>query len=552
MDNDLMDDKLMDNKLLDNELRTLTVLYVEDEAGIRENIGEAINRRVGCLHQAENGQEGLELYIKHKPDIVITDIKMPLLNGLEMAREIKKLNPKAQIIITTAFSERELFLDAINIGVNQYVLKPINRDNLLAAIYRCMEVVGIERKFRESQELFRKLSEGCAFGVALHTERFIYVNPALEKITGYTGAELIGLSLWDIVHPNWRDTVKEQVFWRLKGEKLLHEDQEMKILTKWSDERWIRLIADTVEYISAFSALISVIDVTTERTYEREIRELNRTLEGRVYDEIRKRQQHEQFLIQQSKMASMGEMIGVIAHQWRQPLNNLNLIIQDVQVAYESKELDGAYLATSVEDSMKQIDFMTKAIDTFRDFLRPSKKKELFDVKTAITDTLSLFDAMLRSVNISASVNCDIEATGALNVLGYPNEFKQVVFNILNNAKDAIVDRRQKTPSLRKMKGAISINISVNVSSGIKRVIIGISDNGGGIDDTIIGKVFDPYFTTKDTHKGTGIGMYMSKTIVENNMNGKLDVENTPDGALFAIELRCEPPSADIDKGTEQ
>ncbi|MBF0317519.1 MAG: response regulator [Nitrospirae bacterium] len=525
---------------MDNALKTLTVLYVEDEAGIRENIGEAINRRVRSLYLATNGQEGLALYIKHHPDIVITDIKMPLMSGLEMAVEIKKLNPKAQIIITTAFSERELFLDAISIGVNQYVLKPINRDNLLSAIYRCMEVVETERNFRESQELFRKLSDGCAFGVALHTERFIYVNPAMEKITGYTVGELPGLSLWDIVHPNWRETVKEQVFWRLKGEKLLHEDQEMKILTKWSDERWIRLIADTVEYTSAFSALISVIDVTAERTYEREIRQLNRTLEGRVYDEIRKRQQHEQFLIQQSKMASMGEMIGVIAHQWRQPLNNLNLIIQDVQVAFESRELDKAYLDSSVDDSMKQIDFMTRAIDTFRDFLRPSKKKEYFEVKTAVTDTLALFDAMLKSVNIAVTIDdSDTNNTAAFNILGYPNEFKQVIFNILNNAKDAIVERRNKNPHLKKMKGAIGINIS----SDNKRVIIGVSDNGGGIDDAIIGKVFDPYFTTKETHKGTGIGMYMSKTIVENNMNGRLGVENIEDGALFTIELCCEPPT---------
>ncbi|KJU84203.1 multi-sensor signal transduction histidine kinase [Candidatus Magnetobacterium bavaricum] len=525
---------------MDDELKTLTVLYVEDEAGIRENIGEAINRRVRHLYLAANGQEGLQLYVKHRPEIVITDIRMPLMSGLDMAREIKKLNPKAQIIITTAFSERELFLDAINIGVNQYVLKPINRDNLLLAIYRCMEVVEIERKFRESQELFRKLSQGCAFGVGLHAERFIYVNPAMEKITGYTGAELLELSLWDVVHPNWRETVREQVFWRLKGEKLLHEDQEMKILTKWSDERWIRLIADTVEYMSAFSALISVIDVTAERTYEREIRQLNKTLEGRVYDEIRKRQQHEQFLIQQSKMASMGEMIGVIAHQWRQPLNNLNLIIQDLEVAFGSGELDKVYLDSSVNDSINQIDFMTRAIDTFRDFLRPSKKKEYFEVKTAVTDTMALFEAMLKSVNIKVCLDYSTtDGTDVINVLGYPNEFKQVIFNILNNAKDAIVQRRHKYPHLKKMKGSIAINIS----SDNKRVVIGVSDNGGGIDNAIIGKVFDPYFTTKEAHKGTGIGMYMSRTIVETNMNGRLDVKNIEDGALFTIELCCESPT---------
>ncbi|MBF0538533.1 MAG: response regulator [Nitrospirae bacterium] len=524
--------------MLDERLKNLTVLYVEDEVGIRENIGEAISRRVRQLYQATNGQEGLALYINHRPDIVITDIKMPLMNGLEMAREIKKLNPRAQIIITTAFSERELFIDAINIGVNQYVLKPINRDNLLVAIHRCMDVVEIERKFRESQELFKKLSEGCAFGVGLHRERFIYVNPAMEKITGYTGADLMELSLWDVVHPNWRETVREQVFWRLKGEKLLHEDQEMKIITKWAEERWIRLIADTVEHMSTFAALISVIDVTAERTYEREIRELNRTLEGRVYDEIRKRQQHEQFLIQQSKMASMGEMIAVIAHQWRQPLNNLNLIIQDIQAAYESKELDKMYLETSVSDSMNQIDFMANAIDTFRDFLRPSKKTEYFEIRSAIADTISLFSAMLKNLSISVSVDdSGCGDTDAINVLGYPNEFKQVIFNILNNAKDVIVDRRESAPHLKKMKGAISINIS----SDNKGVIIKVSDNGGGIDESILGKVFDPYFTTKGEQKGTGIGMYMSKTIVENNMNGRLDVENTKDGALFTIELHREP-----------
>ncbi|MBF0345477.1 MAG: response regulator [Nitrospirae bacterium] len=536
----------MKDALKDNQLKNLTLLYVEDEAGIRENISEVLSRRARSLYEAANGQEGLTLYIKHRPDIVITDIKMPLMSGLEMAKEIKRLNPKAQIIITTAFSERELFLEAINVGINQYVLKPINRDNLLTTIYRCMDVVETERKFRESQEMFKKLSEGCAFGVGLHVEKFIYVNPAMEKITGYTGVELMELSLWDVVHPNWRDTVKEQVFWRLKGEKLLHEDQEMKIVTKWAEERWIRLIADTVEYMSAYAGLISVIDITAERIYEKEIRELNKTLEMRVYDEIRKRQQHEQFLIQQSKMASTGEMIGVIAHQWRQPLNNLTLIVQDIQAAYDSKELDGKYLEGSVTDSMKQIDFMSRTIDTFRDFLKPSKEKEHFLIKKAILETLSLFEAMFKSLNITLSLkdvsHAQAEGTAGggmdvIKVFGYPNELKQVIFNIINNAKDAISERRDNSPDLKKMEGRIIISMS---SDGM-RVYIRIADNGGGIEDSILDQVFEPYFTTKDAHKGTGIGMYMSKTIVENNMNGKLYVENIDEGAMFTVELSCEP-----------
>ncbi|QWR78664.1 sensor histidine kinase [Candidatus Magnetomonas plexicatena] len=235
--------------------------------------------------------------------------------------------------------------------------------------------------------------------------------------------------------------------------------------------------------------------------------------------------------MQQSKMAAIGEMIGAIAHQWRQPLNVISLILYDLQDAFADGELDSDYLNKSVEESVSQIDFMSKAIEAFRNFLKPSKKKELFNIVQSIKETLLLFETMLKNVGIT--VNLDFNDNSVIEVEGFANEFKQVIFNIINNARDAIEGNRAATNS--RIKGRIDITGWCSDN----RVVVEISDNGGGISEAALGKVFDAYFTTKDDKKGTGIGMYMSRTIIEKNMGGRLTASNRGDGAVFTIELNA-------------
>ncbi|MBF0565907.1 MAG: HAMP domain-containing protein [Nitrospirae bacterium] len=284
-------------------------------------------------------------------------------------------------------------------------------------------------------------------------------------------------------------------------------------------------------------------EVAQRKRTEDAVLELNRTLDKRVQEEIKKQREQEKLLIQQSKLSSMGEMISVIAHQWRQPLSALSMISVDMQDAYEYGELNKDYFYDSIKKSNEQIQFMSKTIDDFRDFFKPDREKEECNVIDVVCEAMSIVLAQLKFNNIFCALNCKIHgdiytdlSLGACCELVariYRNEFKQVILIIISNAKDAIVESRKK--GLMEPNENGSIDIDFGNEDG--KVIVQISDNGGGIPENIIDRIYEPYFTTKFKSQGTGIGLYMAKVIIENNMNGSIYAENTGHGARFTIEL---------------
>lgn len=236
--------------------------------------------------------------------------------------------------------------------------------------------------------------------------------------------------------------------------------------------------------------------------------------------------QKDSILIQQSKMASMGEMIGNIAHQWRQPLNALGLTIQKIKMYYEEDMLSQEELDKAVDKSKVLITKMSTTIDDFRNFFRIDKTKQQFNIKDAIQDTMGLVDASLKNHHIFIDIT---KTNNDIDFLGYKNELEQVLLNLINNAKDALVENNIENPK-------------ISIESFLKNnyIFIEIQDNAGGISNEIIANIFDPYFTTKEQGKGTGIGLYMSKMIIQNNMSGNITVENKLDGACFSIKLNQE------------
>jgi PAS domain S-box-containing protein len=246
----------------------------------------------------------------------------------------------------------------------------------------------------------------------------------------------------------------------------------------------------------------------------RDITERQRTMEA-----LREK---EQMLILQSRLAAMGEMIGNIAHQWRQPLNTLGLSIQQLKLYYQLGEFSKEFLDLTVRSSMELIEHMSKTIDDFRNYFKPDKEKGDFKVREAIEKTLSLLEDGFRSKNISFEVIAKDDPV----IHGYRNEFTQVLLNILNNASDVLTERKRIDPK-----------VTITFGTEGECCVVTIADNAGGISEEIINRVFDPYFTTKGPQQGTGIGLYMSKTIIEKNMGGKLTVVNLADGAEFRIEV---------------
>jgi two-component system, NtrC family, C4-dicarboxylate transport sensor histidine kinase DctB len=231
----------------------------------------------------------------------------------------------------------------------------------------------------------------------------------------------------------------------------------------------------------------------------------------------------DRMLLQQNRLAALGEMISNIAHQWRQPLNELGLIVQEIPVMFDRGNFDRDYLRGSVTKFMKVLAHLSKTIDDFRNFFRPDKEKVLFKVHGVVENALTLIEESFRQLQISIRV----EITDDPVIFGHPNEFSQVMLNLLFNARDAFLAGNGE--------GAREIVITIFQSE--KRAVVTLADNAGGIPEEILDKIFDPYFTTRGPEQGTGIGLYMSKIIIEKNIPGRLTVRNTPGGAEFRIEV---------------
>lgn len=244
-------------------------------------------------------------------------------------------------------------------------------------------------------------------------------------------------------------------------------------------------------------------------------------LEALVQKELEKNQEKERLLIQQNKLASMGEMIGAIAHQWRQPLNNVSLILHFIKDNILAKNLSDAELEHYIQRAKKQINYMSDTIDDFRNFYQPSKEKTKFDVKEAIHSTLGILQSTLEKYEITVNI------TGkSFSLYSFENEFKQAFLNIITNAIDAL----ESMPA-----GARTVDISLTCKD--KKGAIDIYNSGGAAPKRVLERMFEPYFTTKFENKGTGIGLYMTKNIIEKNMDGKITAHNEDKGVRFCLEF---------------
>jgi signal transduction histidine kinase len=235
---------------------------------------------------------------------------------------------------------------------------------------------------------------------------------------------------------------------------------------------------------------------------------------------INEKNEKEKLLIHQSKLASMGEMINNIAHQWRQPLTHLGFINMNLQLAYEDTPINKKYLNEKIEESNSQIDFMSKTIDNFRDFYKQNKQKELFNISDAVKKALDIMEPIFDENKI----DFDFMVSKDKQINSYENEYSQVILNILTNAKDALIEKNIENP---KIKILIYSRNNISVTS--------IVDNAKGIDSKYLNMIFEPYFTTKQN--GSGIGLYMSKIIIESHFEGKIKVSNIQNGASFSIEV---------------
>jgi len=374
-----------------------------------------------------------------------------------------------------------------------------------------------------------------------------FVNDEFCKISGYSYDELIGSNHNIVRHPDipksnftllW-DTILSKTPYKATVKNLTKDGKTVYLNTT------ITPILDENSQIKEFIAIR--YDVTKEvelkkklERKEKELEELNRDLENRVFlqtkklkdlnktleqrveEEIKKNEEKQKILFLQSRMASLGQMIANIAHQWRQPLTELNLTLFNMKKVFKSdnyEKMDELY-----SESKTLISNMSKTIEDFSNFFNPQKQKESFEIKEAINEAMAILKKAIEIDNIKIKV----DVLGDYKVMGVSNELSQVIINLIQNSKDAFIENGIN-------KKIITISLKEEQILNKKYAKLEIKDNAGGINKEDLDKIFDPYFTTKHKSQGTGLGLFMSKMIIEKSLNGELTHKNSDKSSIFKI-----------------
>jgi two-component system C4-dicarboxylate transport sensor histidine kinase DctB len=352
-------------------LKAKSILYVEDDQNSRTSLSKLFRRISHELYTAKNAQEGLELFTKYDPQIIITDISLPRKSGIQMVKEIRQIKEDAHIIFTTAHSNSEYFLEAIELSVDAYFIKPLD------------------------------------------------FNKVVKKIQNIVYNETL---------------------------KLEAKKQEL-------------------------------------------------------------------MLLQEHKLALIGELLGNIAHHWRQPLAILGAEVSNIQFNLEmNNEIPSKELKSSVSLLEDNIQKLSSLIDNFRGVYSKNDTKELFNIGSVLSEALTFEKVSLYEYSINVIDKVD----SSIKLYGNPSHFLQIFIDLLNNSKYALKNKANLDEKL----------IFIHTSKDNNDLQINILDNGGGIDEELIQKVFNPYFTTKHAYSGTGLSLYLVYIIVENHFNGTIQIEN--------------------------
>ncbi len=383
------------NRLV-KQTKILSLLYVEDNQETHLETMETLSIFFDKITSAVDGQDAMEKFSTEKFDLIITDINMPNLDGIEMIKQIRDIDFNIPIIVISAHNETSYFTKTIRFGIEAYLLKPFLIEDLIA--------------------IFQK--------------------------------------------------VTEHIFMR------------------------------------------------------QELNEYKISLEKKVKDQVEKLNRQNSFMAHQSRLASMGEMINGIAHQWRQPLNRINSCVAVLGSIPDSNMEWSDIMSSKLKSIEQNTRYMSDTIEDFANFFHPNKEETNFTLQDAVQKALALIVSRTKNINIV------IDAKEEIKIYSFENEYQQVILTILHNAIDNF-----------ELKSIANPRIDIILKINNQNPYLCIQDNGGGIDSKDIDRIFEPYFTTKFSAEGTGLGLYMAKMIVESSMGGSLRVKNKNSGACFTVEI---------------
>ena len=359
-------------------------------------------------------------------------------------------------------------------------------------------------------QMFKEASENTDVGITIldhkDNNKIIYTNIAFEKITGYKKSKILGKTLRFLVA---NDTDQQSIFNIKEAIQNKYKAQDIvrcyrKDGTLFYNQLTVSPTFDSKGNTSSF--IVTHYDITKQR-------------------------QREKQLEQHAKLASIGEMIGNIAHQWRQPLSIISTSATGIMAKKEFDQLTDEFLENSCNQINENAQYLSQTLDSFKNFIEGDTKPIRFDLKNDTNSFVNIVDSSIRAYHLR--VILDLEED--VKVKGYPNELIQCFINIFNNAKDALVENNDMD------------NRYIFITQRIRdnKIIINFKDNAGGIKEDVISRIFEPYFTTKHQSQGTGLGLHMTYNLIVNHMRGSIEVKNQEygfndhvfKGASFTITL---------------
>ncbi|ABB44244.1 multi-sensor signal transduction histidine kinase [Sulfurimonas denitrificans DSM 1251] len=483
-----------------------------------------------------------------KVAVSIIDMRLPQMHGLEVAKRAREIDENMNIIIVTAFADFSVDEILGRIEKNVYYLhKPFRHDELLVLVTTGVRNYQTNCSFSEVMNDIAIDATQDGFWDWNPITNEVYYSPKWKQMLGYSEEEITNtLEEWSSrVHPDDIQDVMQTLKIHLE-KKNDYYISEHRIRAKNGNYVWI--LDRGKASFDADAKPIRVTGFHSDITKRKELEEqllsgnkeleskletiinsqmklenTNAQLEERLMQEIQKSKEQENMLLKHVRQAAMGEMISMIAHQWRQPISTISIVADNILMGMMLGDETKEDTEEGLSVIKKQVVHLSQTIDDFRSFFAPNKSKEHTFIKDAIDSALSIIEANLKNSNIK--IIKMLEDTKAINI--YKNEMIQVFLNILKNANDALLYAEIENPT-------ITIR-SYEDESGIT---VSIMDNGDGIKEEIIDKIFESYFTTKNEKNGTGLGLYMVKTIVEQRCQGTIIAKNSDDGgAEFVIRF---------------
>lgn len=405
-----------------------------------------------------------------------------------------------------------------------------------------------EEALLQSENQYRLLAENARdiiYRISLDPfPRFDYVSPSSREVIGYTPDEHYGNpALYEqVADPeDLKDFLQSLQYPMALASKSL----TMRVKHKNGSKVWLEVKNVPVFVNDQLVAVEGIArDITEKKTNEEqlfqlnqellkkkeELEELNKSLEKRIRQEVEKNRRLDHMMALQARQAALGEMIGNIAHQWRQPLNLLSLAVYDLSDAFQYEELDAKYMENSIAEINRIIQQMSKTIDDFRNYFKPQTTKTRFQARESVNGALAFVSPYYTAHKIK--VEKDLPAD--VFIMGYSSQFEQVLINLLKNAQDAVLALPSQSRTVRVIAR----------KKGESTSLIEIFNKGAHIPENRFEKLFDPYFSTKPEGEGQGLGLFIAKMIVETNMEGRIYCQNREDGVSFFVELANDHPHA--------